>query len=104
MINLNKEGLYMSLFPYGKTQNVEVRIGRKLYMVDVDRNAHSAYVEFYKRVAADRETYSKYSFDADMVGITVKPDTVLTREFFEKIKEIRRAQTFVWKYGEVLLM
>lgn len=104
MVNLNKEGLYMSLFPYGKTQNVEVRIGRKLYMVDVDRNAHSAYVELYKRVAADRETYSKYSFDADMVGITVKPDAVLTREFFEEIKEISKAQITCKAYFMILAM
>lgn len=104
MVNLNKEGLYMSLFPYGKTQNVEVRIGCKLYMVDVDKNANSTYIGFYKKVAADRRMYSKYASEADMVSVQVKPDAILTREFFENIREIRRAQTLVWKYDEVLSM
>ena len=45
--------------PYGKNQNIEVRLGRKLYMVDVDKNAQAAHIDFYKKVKSDREKYSK---------------------------------------------
>lgn len=104
MVNLNKEGLYMSLFPYGKTQNVEVRIGRKLYMVDVDRNALSTNIDFYRKVSADRQSYSKYDREADLVIVMVQPDARLGRDFFENIREIKKAQDCCRRYERILAM
>lgn len=105
MVNLNKEGLSLSLFPYGKTQNVEVRIGRKLYMLDVDRNALYTDIDFYRKVSADREKYSKYDPEAELVSVVqVRSDSVLNKDFFEKIREISKAQDLCKKYGRLLAM
>lgn len=49
MLNLNKEFLNIGKLPNGKTQNIEVKIGRKSYYVDVDKNYKNACVDFYKK-------------------------------------------------------
>ena len=39
MINLNQQSVFIAEMPFGKTQNIECRLGRSLYMLDVDKNA-----------------------------------------------------------------
>lgn len=104
MVNLNKDGLFLGGFHYGQTQNVEVKLGRKIYMLDVDKYVHSAFVEFYRKVSADRQSYSKYDREADLVIVMVQPDAVLTRDFFENIREIKKAQDCYIRYERILAM
>lgn len=101
MLNLNKEFLNIGKLPNGKTQNIEVKIGRKLYYIDVDKNCDSACVDFYKKIEADRTKQSKYSVDG-VLGVFVKVDAFLGRDFFEQILEIKKAQEIFSKWGNVI--
>lgn len=88
--------------PCGKNQNIEVKIGRKLYMVDVDKDMLCAHIDFYKKVKTDRKAYSKYDSDAKMVSVTVRNDVRLDKNFFENIEEISKAQTVYDCFGNLL--
>ena len=104
IINLNDilGRVDVSALPYGKNQNIEVRIGRKLYMVDVDKDALLAHLDFYKKVKSDRTKYSKYDPEAEMVSVTVRNDVRLDKNFFENIEEISKAQTVYVRFGNFL--
>lgn len=101
MLNLNKEFLNIGKLPNGKTQNIEVKIGRKLYYIDVDKNCDSACVDFYKKIGAERTKQSKYGVDG-VLGVFVKVDAFLDREFFNQISEIKKAQEIFNKWGNVI--
>lgn len=104
IINLNDilGRVDISKLPCGKNQNIEVRIGRKLYMVDVDKNMLYAHIDFYKKVKADRKKYSKYDPEAEMLSVTVRNDVRLGKNFFENIEEISKAQTVYDCFGNLL--
>lgn len=101
MLNLNKEFLNVGKMPIGKTQNIEIKIGRKLYYVDVDKNRDSACIDFYKKIGTDRTRQSKYNIDG-ILGVFVKPDALLNRTFFEQIEEIEKAQMIYSKWSNVI--
>lgn len=101
MINLNKEFLNIGKLPNGKTQNIEIKIGRKLYYVDVDKNCESACIDFYKKIGTDRKNQSKYGVDG-VLGVFVKIDALLGRDFFEEIEDIDKAQKIYRKWGNVI--
>lgn len=90
-INLNHEK-YVKLgnFACGKTQNIELKIGRKTYMLDIDKNACSARLDFYNKKNSDRNNYSKYG-NADLHSVTVLNNAWLDKEFFANIAEIESA-------------
>lgn len=104
IINLNDISGRVNIdkLPYGKNQNIEVRIGRKLYMVDVDKDALLAHLDFCKKVKSDRTKYSKYDPEAEMVSVTVRNDVRLDKNFFENIEEISKAQTVYDCFGNFL--
>lgn len=101
MLNLNKEFLNIGKLPNGKTQNIEVKIGKKLYYVDVDKNCEVSCVDFYKKIGADRTKQSKYGVDG-VLGVFVKVDALLGRDFFEQIEEIKKAQEIYGKWGNTI--
>lgn len=101
MINLNKELLDIDKLQNGKTQNIEVKVGKKLYYVDVDKNCDSACVDFYQKVGTNRKNQSKYSVDS-VLAVFVKTDALLDRAFFEEIEEIKKAQEIYRKWGDQL--
>ena len=47
--NLNHEIIFLSNFEYGKTQNIEIKVGRKTLMLDVDKNKNSAFLDVYEK-------------------------------------------------------
>lgn len=102
MINLNKESIYISDYESGRTQNIEVRLGRKLYLVDIDKSSNSTFIDFYKKEGTDRGAYSKYGVDDSVLGVQVKNDAMLDRSFFEHIKEIYDAQRIYSKFSSIL--
>lgn len=104
MINLNFLYLNVRDFHYGKTQNVEVLLGCNRYMLDVDKCVCAAQINFYKKLSDDRESYSKYDPEADMVSVSVKPDAILGRDFFVNIEEISKAQHCCKRYDRELAM
>lgn len=106
MLNLNDplNSIRVKDFECGRTQNIEVRIGRRLYMVDVIKTEMISYVELYRKVCSDRTKYSKYEPKAKMVSAKVKSNACLHKDFFENLQELKKAQDIYSKYGDVLAM
>lgn len=102
MINLNHDGLFIGNFTNGKTQNVECKLGKKLYYVDIDKNSCNTTLDFYRKLG-ERDKFSKYDKEANRVSVTVKNSAVLFREFFENISEIEKAQRIMNKYVQELV-
>lgn len=91
MINLNNEYIYLWQYTNGRHQNIEVRLGRKLYLVDIYKNSSTTRIDFYKKQGTNRGKYSKYD-EGSVLSVYVKPDVMLGRNFFENIREIKEAQ------------
>lgn len=100
-INLNHgESLFLHELPSGATQ-IEIRLGRKNFIADVEKNSLSASIDFYQKLNNDRKKYSKY--ESMVVGpIFVRNDAMLDRHFFEDIKDIDEAQRIQRKYSMIL--
>ena len=90
MINTNNPGetLRLSDLPYGKTQNIEVKIGRGFYLVDVDKTSDVAFVELYRKFGDERNTYSKYDPECERCALYVRETASLGKDFFRAMPEI----------------
>ena len=97
MINLNYENIYLNDYEFGKTQNVEIKVGRQIYYLDVDKNSNNSTISFYEKTTKNRNEQSKYS--SNLHFATLKNNSILSREFFEEIEEIEKAQALYEKYG-----
>lgn len=100
MLNLNNSMLSLRDLPFGKTQNLELKIGRKTYLCDIEKDSASAFVELFDKLPGKRENFSKY--DTNYHSAHVKPDALLDRDFFEHIAEIESAQRVIKQYRYVL--
>lgn len=101
MINLNKDILFIGNFEYGKTQNIECRLGRKLYLIDIDKNVNTTCLHFYKKMDTDRNKHSKYDV-SESYRIIVKNEALLDKNVFKNIAEIEKAQFITSQYRDVL--
>lgn len=104
IVNLNNTDIYLCCFPCGKTQNIKIKIGRKLYYLDIDKNGGSAFIDFYNYCKSDRKAFSKYDKEANRCGMWVGNDARLTKDFFENIYEIKKAAQLMEKYTQVHLL
>lgn len=98
--NVNHEFIYLSKFDCGKTQNVEVKVGRKTLMCDFEKNMDSAHIDVYEKKSENRGDYSKY--EAALKSIRIKNDAVLRKDFFEHVDEIAKAQAIISKYSSIV--
>lgn len=104
-INLNNEScIFMSDFNCGKTQSVEMKVGRKTYLCDISKDMSHALIEVYRKLNKNRQKYSKYDAAAETRRVTVKADAILRRDFFESIADIEKAQFIIqhWRFKGVL--
>ena len=99
--NLNHEIIFLSNFEYGTTQNVEIKVGRKTLMLDVDKSKFSAYIEVYEKKSNDRKSYSKHG--SNLHCVWVKSKAIIDRDFIENIQEIEKAQNFLNKFKNILV-
>ena len=102
IINLNHQSIFIAKMPFGKTQNIICRLGRRLYMLDVDKNACTVRINFYCRLNSERKKYSKYEPAAHCSGVTVSKKAILDRKFFENIYKISAAQNTCNMYAEYI--
>ncbi len=101
--NLNHEfGISLKEFKYGNTQNVEVKIGRKTFLVDINKNCSVGCIDVYRKLSKDRSNFSKYDPEANLHSAFVKNDAYLCRNFFEDIENIEKAQYIFRKYGNII--
>lgn len=101
MTNLNKTIILISNFPYGETQNEIIKVGRKLYYMDIDKNSNSTLIEIYN-YKKDRVSMSKYM--ADLSLVFVKNDAIIDRDFIENIKDIEKARKTLVRFNDVVLV
>lgn len=102
VVNFNEKYKTINLanLPNGKNQNIEIKIGRSFYMLDIDKNCLDCSIHMYKKAHKDRNKYSKYG---NMIGsIRVKNNAILEKNVFENIKEIEKAQETIKKYKSIL--
>lgn len=102
-IEVNHYGIALSVVNSGWTQDILVRIGRKLYWMDIRKDSFSAVIGLYNYVSKDRSSFSKYSPEADLHEAFVKPDAYIDRDFLEHIAEIEDAQSVYRRYSASLL-
>lgn len=102
IINLNRQSVFIAKMPFGETQNIECRLGRKLYMLDIEKNACTVHVSFYRRLNSERKKYSKYDSAAQCSEVTVAQKAILDRKFFENIHKISDAQRICNMYAEYI--
>lgn len=96
-INLNHEKeLFLSKFICGAT-HANIKIGRKNYLIDVQKNKLYTYVDFY-----NVNINSKYSPAANLCRVRVKNNAVLTKDFFLNISEISKAQALTDRFSDIL--
>lgn len=56
LINLNAgDNVNIGKLPYGTTRDIPIKLGNKLYLLDVQKQATGACIDFYRRVKADRK-------------------------------------------------
>lgn len=92
IINLNHTYISLRNFKNGHTARVEIKVGRKKYLIDVKKDVLSAFVEMYPKT--DKSKYS-----TDLVAVHFKPDAMLDRRIMENFKKIEDAQTTLHIYG-----
>lgn len=97
MINLNKELLNINKYPSGLTRNIEIKLGRKYFLLDINKNAIYTNIDFYHKA-----NKSKYGDKNNVLGLRIKSDAILNRSFFENIAEIKRAQNIVDRFKQIL--
>ena len=98
IINLNHRDFNLSTLPTGKTQNIRVKVGRKIYLMDADKSALSITVDIYNELNKVRNTFSKYDEKANLKSLTFVNDCILTRDLVENFAELENALALVKKY------
>lgn len=101
--NSHMDLISIAKFEYGWTQNIEIKIGRELYLMDVRKDSGSCLVEVYRKLNKDRDKYSKFNPRAEYAFVNVKNDSVLDYRFFKNIHEIARAQSTCSMYKDILI-
>lgn len=102
IINLNQQSVFIAKMPFGKTQNIKCRLSRRLYMLDIEKNACTVRINFYLRLNSERKKYSKYESGASCATVTVAKKAILDRKFFENIHKISAAQRICNMYAEYI--
>lgn len=102
IINLNHRAFDLSALPMGKTQNIRVKVGRKIYLMDADKTALSITADIYNKISKDRNTFSKYSEKANLKRLALVTDCYLTRDLVENFAELEKAVALVKKYARRL--
>lgn len=97
-INLNHRDFHLRNLPMGKTQNIRLKVGRKFYLMDADKNALSITLHIYNELSKVRNTFSKYDDKANLKSLTFVNDCILTRGLVESFTELEKAVSLVKKY------
>lgn len=84
----------------GSTQNIEIKIGRKTYLCDVNKNRCNAFIQVFDKLSNNRKSFSKYG--TNLHCVSVKPDAHLKKDFFENIEILEKAQSLYDTYSQVL--
>ncbi len=98
IINLNHRDFDLSTLPNGKSQNIRLKVGRKIYLMDVDKSALDISVDIYNQIGKVRNSFSKYSEKADLKSLRLTVNCRLTRDLVDNFAELKKAIALVEKY------
>lgn len=94
-INLNHEYFELPKYRYGRTQLIEIKLGKKRYFVDIDKGAVYTVIDMY-----DFGAKSKYG--SNRHSVYVNSEVCLNRKFFESFEEIEKAQEIYKRFDREL--
>lgn len=97
-LNLNKHTLLVEKFDFGKT-TIVVKIGRKKFYLDIDKNRIGYTLTLYNLVNKDRTKFSKYDEKANAVMMTFNEYRLFDRNFFENMEQIQKSEQLLNKFG-----
>jgi hypothetical protein len=98
IINLNHRDFDLSTLPMGKVQNIRVKVGRKIYLMDADKSALDITIDIYNQIGKVRNAFSKYSEQADLKSLRLVKNCLLSRDLVENFAELQKAIELVKKY------
>lgn len=98
IINLNHRNFHLRTLPMGKSQNIRLKVGRKFYLMDADKNALSITVDIYNELNKKRNSFSKYDEKANLKSLTFVNNCILTRDLVDNFTELEKAVSLVKKY------
>lgn len=104
IINLNHRDFNLSTLPMGKSQNIRVKVGRKVYLMDADKSALSITVDIYNELSKKRNTFSKYDEKANLKSLTLVNNCLLSRDLVENFAELEKAVSLIEKYKRDLYL
>ena len=94
-ININNSCLYLKALKFGWNY-ARVRVGHKYFYATINKNHDSAFFICYAREFGA-------PFDGSLeCSLFIRNDSVLHRNFFERIKEISDAQKTCKKFKDIL--
>lgn len=94
-VNINDHCWYLEALNYGWNY-ARVRVGHKYYYVGINKNHDSIFFNCKTREFGA-------PFDGSLeCSLIVKKDSILHRDFFERIKEISEARRLCKKFKDVL--
>lgn len=100
--NLNKQSLYLNDLPNGKNQNLILKVGKKYYYCDINKNALDSFVEIYD-YKKDRKNFSKYNANRKSF-FTKSNNFLLSKNIVENINEIIKAINILSKFDGILII
>ena len=93
VINLNANSLFLSHLAFGWTQKLKIKVGRKFYLLDVQKTAVDVFLDLYP-VTKNKSKYGPW-----LKSVYLKnPNAILDRRFFEHFSEIADAQKTLEAY------
>lgn len=97
--NLNHEIIPVDDIPYGKTQAVIVKVGKRQYYIDVDKCSQSIALSVYDVVSKERKSFSKYEANLRFITLSTKNLHYIDRQFMCDLDEIILTDSLVKKYS-----
>ena len=97
--NLNNEDIYIKSLDFGKMQDIKIKVGRKSYYMDIDKNSSCTFISLYNYVNKDRKEFSKYAAKANLYHIRVFNTAIISKNFIYDIEKISNAQKIYDKYS-----
>ena len=102
-INLNHGCVCVDGLKYGK-HTIIVKIGKKLYYLDITKNAANAHIDLYKKTTKNRNDQSKYDTPDAILGVAIKNTSIIDRKFLGHLKEIKEARDIIKEYGKNIIL
>ena len=94
--NLNNTFIFLGQLPSGKHQGIEIKVGRKNYLLDIEKDCASACIDLYRK-------NSKYADPDSVLAVFFEPNAIISKDIILNLKEMEKAQSIYRKYNENII-